>query len=118
MQRMPGAILLYAAGSFGVVEARTAFREGFNRGTASTCDLLGGGGNLAFSAGWLLRNAYNRTPGVNPACLNGAREVRDNSGGDAINCVTFSTSFYEPAGVADDWMWSPDPELTATLPTP
>jgi hypothetical protein len=105
LQRIVIGILLLALA--GTSLAQTVFREDFNPGTASTCDLAAGLGNLAFPSGWLLRNVDNRTPSPNVAYVNDAWEVREDFAGDLTNCVAFSNSFYEPNGAADDWMWSP-----------
>ena len=105
LQRVFSAIVLYALA--GTSPAQIVFREDFNPGSASTCDLTGGAGNLAFPAGWLLRNVDNRIPGASSAWVNDAWEAREDFGGDASNCVAFSNSFHTPNGPADDWMWSP-----------
>lgn len=33
--------------------------------------------------------------------------MREDFAGDVSNCVAFATSWYNPAGTADDWMWTP-----------
>lgn len=101
------ALLLCALESLSPVRAQVVFEENFNPGTASSCDLSGGAGNLSFPAGWLLRNVDNRTPHPSVAYVNDAWEVREDFNSDSSNCVAFSNSYYEPNGAADDWMWSP-----------
>lgn len=74
------------------------------------CSGPGGPGTYPFPAGWLLRNVDNRTPAANVSYVNEAWEVREDFGGDGLdvnNCVAFSTSWYAPAGAANDWMWTP-----------
>ena len=67
----------------------------------------GGPGTYPFPAGWLLRNVDNRTPDTSVSYVNAAWIVREDFGTDVTNCVAFSTSYYAPAGQADDWMWTP-----------
>jgi hypothetical protein len=71
------------------------------------CSGLGGAGTYPFPDNWLLRNVDNRTPNAQVAYVNDAWEVREDFGNDSANCVAFSTSYYEPVGAADDWMWTP-----------
>ena len=72
------------------------------------CNGGGGAGTYPFPDGWLLRNVDNRTPDAQVAYVNAAWEVREDfNSGDSTACVAFSTSWYVPAGVANDWMWTP-----------
>lgn len=94
--------------------AATLFREDFQtRIDPDTqlpvlrCSGTGGAGTYPFPDGWLLRNVDNRTPASNVAYVNEAWEVREDHGLDATNCVAFATSWYSPAGAANDWMWTP-----------
>lgn len=67
----------------------------------------GGPGTYLFPVGWLLRNVDNRTPAASVAYVNEAWEVREDFALDVTNCVAFATSWYSPAGAANDFMWSP-----------
>lgn len=71
------------------------------------CTGPGGPGTYPFPSGWLLRNVDNRTPAANVAYVNEAWEVREDFQTDPTNCVAFATSWYAPAGAANDWMWTP-----------
>lgn len=71
------------------------------------CSGTGGAGTYPFPSGWLLRNVDNRTPATAVAYVNEAWEVREDFQNDVNNCVAFSTSWYSPAGTANDWMWTP-----------
>jgi hypothetical protein len=73
----------------------------------------GGPGTYSFPAGWSLRNVDNRTPNAQVSYVNEAWEVREDFALDVTNNVAFSTSYYSPAGQADDWMWTP----AITLPS-
>jgi hypothetical protein len=93
--------------------AQVLFRENFNvlaDGTTIRCAGPGGAGTYAFPADFLLRNVDNGTPAANVSYVNDAWEVREDfrlSAGNPGACAAFSTSWYTPAGVANDWMWTP-----------
>lgn len=67
----------------------------------------GGAGTYPFPPDWLKRNVDNGTPAANVAYVNEAWEVREDFSFDVKQCVAFSTSWYSPAGAANDWMWTP-----------
>ncbi len=67
----------------------------------------GGAGTYTFPAGWLKRNVDNRTPASAVSYVNEAWERREDFGTNVSDSVAFSTSWYAPAGAADDWMWTP-----------
>ena len=72
------------------------------------CQTTGGAGSHPFPSGWLLRNVDNRTPDAQVAYVNEAWEVREDfKFGSASDCAMFSTSWYSPAGAANDWAWTP-----------
>jgi hypothetical protein len=71
------------------------------------CTGPGGPGTYPFPSGFFLRNVDNRAPAANVAYVNQAWEVREDFQLDNDNCVAFSTSWYVPAGAANDWMWTP-----------
>lgn len=81
---------------------------------ASPCNALGHvSGSYPFPPDWLLRNVDNRVPDAQVSYVNEAWEVREDFGSDVSNCVAFSTSFYAPPGIAEDWMWTPQIILPA-----
>lgn len=67
----------------------------------------GGAGTYTFPSGWFLRNVDNRTPNSAVAYVNEAWERREDFGQSVIDSCAFSTSWYNPTGAADDWMWTP-----------
>jgi hypothetical protein len=66
-----------------------------------------------FPAGWTRHNVDNRTPNANVSYVNQAWTVREDFGDITSNCVPFSTSWYTPAGAANDFMCTPAVALTA-----
>ncbi len=102
--------LLQAAPASAVVVYSESFRSPTMPGVdgVDPCNTgPGGPGTYAFPSGWLLRNVDNRTPAANVAYVNEAWEVREDFNFALNNCVAFSTSWYSPAGAANDFMWSP-----------
>lgn len=73
----------------------------------NTADFPNGPGTYPFPAGMLKRNVDNRTPAANVAYVNEAWEVREDFSFNVLECAAFSTSWYSPAGAANDWMWTP-----------
>ena len=67
----------------------------------------GGAGTYKFPDGWFLRNVDNRTPDGGVAYVNEAWERREDFVTNVLDSTAFSTSWYVPAGQADDWMWTP-----------
>ncbi|MBX7226280.1 MAG: choice-of-anchor J domain-containing protein, partial [Chitinophagales bacterium] len=79
-------------------------------------DGVGGGttpGTYSFPSGWFLRNVDNKTPNTNVSYVNEAWERREDFADDVTDSCAFSTSWYTPAGAANDFMWTP----AITLPT-
>ncbi len=96
------AICLIAAVSS--THAQVIFKEDFDGIAGPTA---GGAGTYTFPTGWLLRNVDNRTPNAQVAYINEAWERREDFGQNVADSCAFSTSYYSPAGPADDWMWTP-----------
>lgn len=99
--------------------AQQVFFEGFSTtappsGGTDDCSGPGGAGTYPFAPGWLLRNVDNRTPAASVAYVNDAWEVREDFNFNVAQCAAFSTSWYTPAGAADDWMWTPAIALPAS----
>ncbi len=80
----------------------------------SATDYPGGPGTYPFPSGWTLFNVDGRTPATGVAYVNDAWEDREDFANDVTQCVAFSTSWYTPAGQADDWMWTPPITLPAS----
>lgn len=74
----------------------------------------GGAGTYSFPSGWLLVNVDNRTPDIAVSYVNEAWERREDFGYSVVDSAAFSTSWYGPAGAADDWMWTPAIALTGS----
>lgn len=69
--------------------------------------ITGGAGTWTFAPGFLLRNVDNFTPNAAVAYVNEAWEIREDFGLDVTNACAFSTSWYNPVGMSNDWMWTP-----------
>lgn len=67
----------------------------------------GGAGTYTFAPGFLLRNVDNLTPFSTVSYVNEAWERREDFGQNVVDSVAFSTSYYSPAGTANDFMWTP-----------
>jgi len=80
------------------------FSEDFDNISGPTA---GGSGTYTFPAGWLLANVDNRVSAVSVAYVNQAWERREDFIFNVADSCAFSTSWTVPAGVADDWMWTP-----------
>jgi hypothetical protein len=109
-RRLASAILLALA--VPAAHATDIYYQPFNIGVAQppgchTGEFSGGAGTYPFPSDWQLFNVDGRTPAASVAYVNEAWEVRDDFANDVTNCAAFSTSWYSPAGAADDWMWSP-----------
>lgn len=74
---------------------------------------FGGPGTYNFSPGWRLRNVDNRVPEGSVAYVNEAWERREDFKFNVNDSCAFSTSWHNPAGAADDFMWTP---LIGSLP--
>ncbi|MCK6638773.1 MAG: choice-of-anchor J domain-containing protein [Bacteroidia bacterium] len=86
------------------VDAQIIFQEDFDGIGGPTS---GGAGTYSFPAGWFLRNVDNRTPAGAVSYVNEAWERREDFANNVADSCAFSTSWYSPAGAADDWMWTP-----------
>jgi len=109
-RRLKSAILLALA--VPAAHASDIYYQPFNIGVTlppgcHIAEFPGGAGTYPFPSDWQLFNVDGRTPANDVAYVNAAWEVREDFGNDVSNCAAFSTSWYTPAGAADDWMWSP-----------
>ncbi len=78
-------------GVFNSVSAQTYFSEDFNN-------------VVGFPTGWTRANQDGRTPNANVSFINNAWIATALS---ATDSAAISTSWYVPAGIADDWMFTP-----------
>lgn len=102
MKKRLSVFLLIMLGIFSY--SQVIFKETFDGISGPTAE---GAGTYNFPPGWLLRNVDNKTPSSQVAYVNEAWERREDFQTNVIDSVAFSTSYYEPAGQADDWMWTP-----------
>jgi hypothetical protein len=93
----------------GTVNGQIIFQEDFDFVGGPTS---GGAGTYQFPAGWMLVNVDNRTPAASVAYVNDAWERREDFSFNVADSCAFSTSWYAPAGAADDWMWTPPINIT------
>lgn len=91
------AIIFFIPG----IKAQVFFSETFDNIPGPTG---GGPGTYVFPAGWLLANVDNKVPDASVAVINNAWIRYEDTDGDS---AAISTSYYSPAGQADDWMWTP-----------
>lgn len=89
--------------------AQTLFSEDFDNVGGS---IAGPAGTYAFPAGWVLINADGLTPNTAVAYVNDAWERREDFAENVADSAAYSTSWYTPAGVSSDWMWTPAITLT------
>jgi len=86
------------------MNAQVIFSEDFDGIAGPTA---GGAGTYVFPAGWLLRNVDNIAPNASVAYVNDAWERREDFANNVADSAAFSTSWTNPAGTANDWMWTP-----------
>jgi hypothetical protein len=86
------------------MNAQVIFSEDFDGIGGPTA---GGAGTYVFPAGWLLRNVDNVAPSANVSYINDAWERREDFNFNVADSAAFSTSWTNPAGIANDWMWTP-----------
>lgn len=93
-----------AMGALFTTQAQVVFSEDFDGIPGPTA---GGAGTYVFPSGWTLANVDNRTPAASVSYVNAAWERREDFSFNVSDSVAFSTSWYSPAGAADDWMVTP-----------
>jgi hypothetical protein len=67
----------------------------------------GGAGTYSFPSNMLKRNVDNLAPAASVSYVNEAWERREDFVTNVTDSCAFSTSWYTPAGTANDWMWTP-----------
>ena len=102
------AILTALAAGATTTHAAPVFSENFSP-AAGTCDKAAG----YFPAGWTRFNVDNLTPNMTVNYVTNAWIVRDDFRFDKSDCSAFSTSWYDPAGTANDFMCTPPIALPA-----
>jgi hypothetical protein len=90
--------------SFFSAQSQVIFNEDFDGIAGPTA---GGAGTYNFPTGWTLANVDNKVPASAVAYVNAAWERREDFSFNVADSAAFSTSWYSPAGVADDWMITP-----------
>lgn len=93
-------------------QAQVIFSEDFDGVPGNTA---GGPGTYAFPTGWLLANVDAKIPDPAVSYVNDAWERREDFSFNVADSAAFSTSWYAPAGTADDWMWTPAIALTSGI---
>lgn len=86
------------------LKAQVLFSEDFDGIPGPTS---GGAGTYVFPSGWSLRNVDNLTPNSSVSYVNEAWERREDFNFNVADSAAFSTSWYTPAGVSNDFMWTP-----------
>src|SRR3989338_731389 len=84
--------------------AQVIYQEDFDNIPGPTA---GGAGTYSFPSNMLKRNVDNLTPATSVAYINEAWERREDFVLNVLDSCAFSTSWYTPAGTANDWMWTP-----------
>jgi len=72
-------------------------------------------GPTNFPNGWSLYNVDGLAPSASVSYVNNAWIRREDFANNVADSAAFSTSWYVPAGQADDWMWTP--AITLSAPT-
>ena len=92
------------------LKAQVIFLQTFDNIPGPTA---GGPGTYNFPAGWVLADVDNNIPAIpdgTDAWATNAWVRVENGSGDTL---ALSTSYYNPPGQADDWMWTPPINITA-----
>jgi hypothetical protein len=87
-----------------VSNAQVVYLETFDNISGTTS---GGAGTYSFPTNMFLRNVDNLTPNTNVSYVNSAWIRREDFANNVADSCAFSTSWYTPAGIANDWMWTP-----------
>ncbi|MEO5643060.1 MAG: choice-of-anchor J domain-containing protein [Bacteroidia bacterium] len=105
MKKILLAISFFTAfGAFSELSGQIIYSEDFDGIPGPTA---GGAGTYTMAPGMLLRNVDNRTPNTAVAYVNEAWERREDFTFNIADSCAFSTSWYTPAGAANDFMWTP-----------
>lgn len=87
-----------------VSNAQVVYLETFDNIAGSTA---GGAGTYSFPSTMLTRNVDNLTPNAAVAYVTDSWIRREDFVNNVADSCAFSTSWYTPAGVSNDWMWTP-----------
>ncbi|MCF8257768.1 MAG: choice-of-anchor J domain-containing protein [Flavobacteriales bacterium] len=101
--------LVIVLGMTAMAHAQVLFSEDFDNLAGPTA---GGAGTYTFPADWVLINGDGLTPAASVNYVNEAWERREDFANSVTDSAAFSTSWYTPAGTANDWMWTPPIVLT------
>ena len=102
--QMKKLIFLFLFASALNLQSQVIFQEDFDNVGGPTA---GGAGTYSFPAGWTLANVDNLTASSSVSYVNEAWERREDFSFNVTDSCAFSTSYYTPAGTANDWMWTP-----------
>ncbi|HEY1038373.1 MAG TPA: choice-of-anchor J domain-containing protein [Bacteroidia bacterium] len=97
-------LTIFTLTSFYTANSQVVYSQNFESIPGPTA---GGAGTYTFPPGFLLRNVDNRTPATTVNYVNEAWERREDFKFSVLDSAAFSTSWYSPAGAANDWMWTP-----------
>lgn len=100
MNRSTAAALVVALSVAPALSEVVVFEEGFGTPDVLYCD-------PAFPASWTLQDEDGRTPNKNVGYVTAAWVTLEDDF-DSSNCAAVSTSWYDPVGLADDWMITPE----------
>ncbi len=89
---------------YNVSNAQVVFLETFDNIAG---DNTGGPGTYSFPTGWFLRNVDNSTPNAAVSYVTDSWTRREDFANNVADSCAFSTSWYTPAGISNDWMWTP-----------
>jgi hypothetical protein len=105
MKKQLLALALFTlTGAFSQLNSQVIYSEDFDNIPGPTS---GGAGTYVMAPGMQLRNVDNLTPSSAVSYVNEAWERREDFGNNVADSVAFSTSWYTPAGTANDFMWTP-----------
>lgn len=85
-------------------DAQVLYLETFDNIPGPTA---GGAGTYTFPTNMLLRNVDNLIPDAGVSYVNNAWIRREDFSNNVADSCAFSTSWYSPFGVANDFMWTP-----------
>jgi Secretion system C-terminal sorting domain len=89
---------------YNVSNAQVVYLETFDNISGSTA---GGAGTYSFPTNMLTRNVDNLTPNANVSYVTDSWIRREDFANNVADSCAFSTSWYTPAGISNDWLWTP-----------
>jgi Secretion system C-terminal sorting domain len=89
---------------YNVSNAQVVYLETFDNISGSTA---GGAGTYSFPTNMLTRNVDNLTPNAAVSYVTDSWIRREDFANNVADSCAFSTSWYTPAGISNDWLWTP-----------